>query len=151
MMKQKKENLVGLKERVTENLATNLKYFRKNLKLTQKELGKHCGVHEQTIKNIENKNSNITLENLLQLSLELNTHYSILLIGKEEFNAFSKPLDIYNKHKQRGPGAIEFIDSDEFYKEELIDTALRAGRHQSPERRVVLLFYPFAQHGQGPT
>ena len=64
-------------------LAQKLRKARKELGLTQKELGESIGVTRQVITRIETGTQNITLQTLQTLALALNYEFSIELKQKK--------------------------------------------------------------------
>lgn len=65
-------------------LAKNLRKARKELGLTQKELGEIIGVTRQVITRIESGTQNVTLETLRKLVSALNYDFTIELKQKKK-------------------------------------------------------------------
>lgn len=70
--------------------ANNVKYYRKNLNISQEELANRAGVHRTYIGMIERSEKNITLLNIQKIALALNVNISQLLINTTEKDEFGK-------------------------------------------------------------
>ena len=62
-----------------EIIGSNVRGFRKNLRLTQEQLSEEADLHPTMIGDIERSNSNITIETLKKLAKALKVEAHILL------------------------------------------------------------------------
>lgn len=83
---------------IQERLATNLKKFRKNKKLTQFELAEKAGVSDETIKNIELCKTWLSEKTLSQITdaLNIDVHSLFLPISSSFDSDTSDTIQIKN-------------------------------------------------------
>jgi DNA-binding XRE family transcriptional regulator len=77
-----KRNVTEEYQELKDIIAHNLCYLRKMEKLSQKKLSEISGVSISTIKNIETRKENITIETIVKLTVALNRFYYLLVKEK---------------------------------------------------------------------
>ncbi|WP_196593394.1 helix-turn-helix domain-containing protein [Pectinatus sottacetonis] len=99
---------------VKDELAKNLAYYRKRLKLTQRDLAVKLGVKHNTISSWENGTNSIDLDILLRICKILNITL-LDIYGKyaEKYNPFTpserEHIEKYRALDQRGKNTIDFL------------------------------------------
>ena len=82
--------------KLEEIIGSNVRGFRKRLKLTQERLADHADLHPTFVGDIERAKANMTIETLKKISKALKVEPQILLIKGAFFDA-----ELYQKTDQK--------------------------------------------------
>ena len=96
---------------VGDTVANNIKKFREQMGMEQKELGDKVGVSAQAISNYENKVSSPSIDKLATIRLALNVQPSVMLGLADQFDDQRTEAEkIYSRYRQVPRHAQKTID-----------------------------------------